>query len=70
MTFPEWLSHHERQDDQIGDLACDVKDDRSRPASLTTYAEWRAYLRMRGACPEALRTLKSAWNAYEEGGLT
>jgi len=65
MTFLKWLSRFEGEDSSLGDLADDVKRDRSFPTG--GYDEIIAHLRYRGAVPEAVEEFERAWRAYQQG---
>lgn len=65
MSFYEWLQRQSTRDTPTGDLARDaarVPQSRDLPDTLSA---WDAFLRGRGACPEALSALRLAWRSYQ-----
>ena len=64
MTFSAWLDRYRNRDTRRGDLARDIARDPHFPTDAADLYAYHFHLRSRGACREALQTLKSAWNSY------
>jgi hypothetical protein len=65
--FKTWLNKQHRRDDAVGDLARDARVDRTWPRGRQSLKSLEQYLWGRGACPNAVRTLHSAWAEHSRG---
>lgn len=63
--FGFWLSQQRHRNDRVGDLASDVKRDTQWPPRLMTKDGIESYLRLRGACEEAIEAFKQAWKEWD-----
>jgi hypothetical protein len=63
-SFLDWLAHAHISDDPIGDLIADLQRDRRTPASISSCAALRRYLRSRRACRAALHAAPKVWHQY------
>lgn len=65
-----WLSRARITDDPEGDLIADMRAELRRgadiPGLFPNVAAMRAYLRSRGACPEALAAVPGVWRRYRK----
>ncbi len=62
--FYRWLLRQLYRDDPIGDLARDVKRDKSFPIASGSLKTIQAHLKSRRACDESLQALEEAWSAF------
>ncbi len=65
MTFKEWISRLESRNTPSGDLARDIKDDKTFPAENSREAIL-LYLESRHACDGALDAFKTTWASYQK----
>lgn len=69
LTFTRWLALQKNRDDAIGDLASDVARDRDwHDSNRLTLGDRIAYLRVKGACDDAIRALQDAWREWKYAG--
>ena len=61
-TFNSWLRKQVDRKDHVGDLAYDIEDDASLPASKEG---WLECLEANNACEAAKRAFHRAWSEYE-----
>jgi uncharacterized protein YozE (UPF0346 family) len=64
MSFETWLAAARIADDPEGDFIQDARDDDTVPDTLSSAEELRAYLKSKGACPEALAVVPYVWRRY------
>ena len=65
ISFYTWLMRRKDDDNQIGDLARDAKDDKDANAkTFKTKESTELHLLHKNACSEALETLDYAWEEY------
>lgn len=65
MTFSAWLSQFVGEDSPRGDLAFDVKHDKSAPKESSSRKRWLVHLRSNRACQEAIEALEEAFDEYK-----
>ena len=63
--FIQWLLTQTNRNDEIGDLARDIKRDKNKPSSSTTIGKVRQYLQNSHACTEALEAFDNAVKEYK-----
>jgi uncharacterized protein YozE (UPF0346 family) len=63
--FKQWIKKYENKDNQIGDLAEDIKNDPNFPED-SDYKLVLAYLQDKKASAAAIRTFKRAYNIYKK----
>lgn len=64
-TFRTWLRQFARDETALGDLARDVKADRTWPRGRSSLVRCLAHMNRVGASPEAIVTLRKAWLRYQ-----
>lgn len=64
-TFRVWIRQFEGDDNPMGDLSQDIKNDREFP-KINDYDEILSYLRIKNACFACIQTFQKAWKDYEE----
>jgi hypothetical protein len=65
-SFRQWQRQFRRQENAIGDLACDALADRDWPPGRGSLALHEAHLEDVGACDGAVDALHEAWERYED----
>jgi hypothetical protein len=66
MTFYHWLLNRSSEDSPIGDLACEVSQEKTaKEIRFRSKRSSMRYLKSKGACEGALRALKEAWKQFE-----
>ena len=68
-TFRVWLRRFEDDNNAIGDLARDIKDDNGFPTT-NKHNVILEYLYERNACYAALYTFQRAWDLYKQSEVT
>ena len=63
--FSDWLAVAHVTDDPVGDMVCDMRDDKIAPRDFSNQDELVCYLRDRLACREAIETVPAFWKRYE-----
>jgi uncharacterized protein YozE (UPF0346 family) len=66
--FYRWLLRQTCRNDPIGDLADDVKADRSFPVNAKELRPLKTHLLLQNAIPEALVALDEAWGEFKAKG--
>lgn len=65
ISFVTFLKKQIDRNDPIGDLAGDIKQDKTFPPASATGKEVHSYLLNNGACSEAVEALEAAWREYQ-----
>ncbi|QTA88836.1 YozE family protein [Desulfonema magnum] len=68
MTFFKWLQNQSERDDMIGDLARDVRLDKTFPKS-SSLEKIRNHLESSGACEGAVSALEMAYTEWHPSYL-
>jgi uncharacterized protein YozE (UPF0346 family) len=63
--FRRWLQAQRREDGPVGDLARDVFIDPTWPDDAASVEDLEDYLWCEGACDDALKALRQAWEEFE-----
>jgi uncharacterized protein YozE (UPF0346 family) len=64
--FYKWLIKQKKRDDPIGDLALDVKRDKSFPIATESLKELESYLFHKMAIDEAIQALNEAYKEFKQ----
>ena len=59
------LDNYIKEDSPIGDLARDIKGDKSFPKRCIDYSRIYSYLVGKGACNEAMEAFEECWKEYK-----
>lgn len=70
ITFRRWLKRQESRGDPVGDLACDIAHDDGLVRTNQSLNDLYHWLRIRGACREALQALIDAYREWQGSGNT
>ena len=65
MTFKDWISRLESRSTPSGDLARDIKRDKSFPEENSREAIF-SYLESNHACDGAIEAFKTTWASYQK----
>lgn len=69
ITFRQWIiTRRINSDTPVGDLARDIKDDKNFPNTYD-YSEMIGYLKYKGACKEARKAFREAFNIYSKRNI-
>jgi len=69
MNFKTWILDHVKDGTPRGDLARDIRDDKSFPEDYTNPEQIEAYIRSRNVMVDSSKSCKvfrRAWNQYVE----
>jgi uncharacterized protein YozE (UPF0346 family) len=64
-TFKEFLQQHERKNTAFGELAHDILTDPCLE-DMEDYETITGHMAIHGACTDARKTFKRAWNKYQK----
>lgn len=64
VQWADWLRCAPITDDPEGDFVADARRDPDFPKSVDGPHQLRAYLRSKGACPEAIEAVPDVWWRY------
>lgn len=67
--FHRWLEQQEKRNDPVGDLATDVKRDKSYPIAESSHEQLRSYFESVARCDGPIKAFDRAWREFTTLGV-